>query len=235
MPSEKEVYEKHAIEYESLALCEDHLGNILKSINEIVPLDGLDVLDLGSGTGRLACLLAPYVHSILAFDLSPHMLGVARDKLSHPTHEMLSQASWLVAASDHRFLPLAARTADLIVSGWSVSYVTVWHPDKWRLEAETWLTESRRVLRKGGKIILFESLGTGNESPQPLAHLENFYHWLDDSGFKNKWIRTDYQFESPEKGGEIAGFFFGAEMNARILRERTTILPECTGVWWLNI
>ncbi len=235
MPSEKEVYEKHAVEYEALVFHEDYQGNILKSVKEIVALEGLDVLDLGSGTGRLACLLAPYIKTIAAFDLSPHMLGITRDKLKLLTQDTRSPTPWLVTASDHRFLPLVARSADLITSGWSVSYVTVWDPEDWRHQANAWLLEARRLLRKNGTIILFESLGTGYESPQRLAHLENFYEWLDENGFKNKWIRTDYQFESPEKASEIAGFFFGAEMKTRILQERMTILPECTGVWWLNI
>ena len=230
MPTEKEVYANHAGEYEALVSREDYQGNILKAIQEIVSLDGLDVLDLGAGTGRLACLLAPYVRTMLAFDLSPHMLGIARDKMRR-----FSRENWLAAASDHRLLPLTARAADLIVSGWSVSYVTVWSPDHWRAEADAWLKESRRVLRKNGTVILFESLGTGNESPQRLAHLENFYNWLDEVGFKNKWIRTDYKFESPEAASEVTGFFFGEEIKAKILREQITILPECTGVWWLKI
>ena len=229
MPSEKEVYAGHANEYEALVSREDHEGNILRSIQEIVPLDGLDVLDLGTGTGRLACLLAPYVRTIWAFDLSTHMLGIACDKLRETTLN-----NWITAAADHRFLPLENRSADLIVSGWSVSYITVWYPDRWQIEANAWLTEARRVLRKGGKIILLESLGTGNESPQQLGHLENFTHWLDDKGFRNKCIRTDYKFETPEIGSEVAGFFFGEEMKERILRERITILPECTGVWWID-
>ena len=79
MPDEKEVYEKHAFEYEALLSHEDFQGNILKSVQEIIDLDGLDVLDLGTGTGRLACLLAPCVRTMLAFDLSPHMLGIARE------------------------------------------------------------------------------------------------------------------------------------------------------------
>ena len=235
MPDEKEVYEKHAIEYETLVSHEDYQGNILKSIREIVALDGLDVLDLGSGTGRLACLLAPYVQTIAAFDLSPHMLGITRDKLKLLTKGTRSPTPWLAVASDHRFLPLAARSVDLIISGWSVSYLTVWYPESWQNQVDAWLAEARRVLRKNGTIILFESLGTGNESPQRLAHLENFYNWLDEIGFQNKCIRTDYQFESPEKASEIAGFFFGGEMKARILQDRMTILPVCTGVWWLNI
>jgi ubiquinone/menaquinone biosynthesis C-methylase UbiE len=235
MPGEKEVYEKYAVKYEELVSHEDDQGNILKSIKEIISFDGLDVLDLGTGTGRLACLLSPHVRSMLAFDLSPNMLGITHGKLNSLTQGKHSVPLWMAAASDHRFLPLAAKSVDLIVSGWSVSYITVWHPEHWQREADVWLAEARRVLRESGTIILFESLGTGNESPQRLAHLENFYNWLDDRGFKNKWMRTDYLFESPEQAGEIAGFFFGNEMKTRILQERITILPECTGVWWLNL
>jgi ubiquinone/menaquinone biosynthesis C-methylase UbiE len=230
MPTEREVYANHAFEYEALVSREDYQGNILKAIEEIVSLNGLDVLDIGAGTGRLACLLAPRVQTILAFDLSPHMLGITRDRLRRikPNH-------WLAAASDHRFLPLATHSADLIVSGWSVSYLAVWNPLRWREEADAWLIETRRVLRHGGHIILFESLGTGNESPQRLVHLKNFYDWLDENGFGNKWIRTDYRFESPEVASEVAGFFFGDEMTQRIRREKLTLLPECTGVWWLEV
>ena len=202
MPSEKEVYAEHAIEYEALVSREDYQGNILRAIQEIVAVEGLDVLDLGAGTGRLACLLAPYVRTMLALDLSPHMLGIARDKLRRSKLD-----NWSVAAADHRFLPLKSGSADLIVSGWSVSYITVWYPERWQIEAEAWLAEARRVLRKGGTIILFESLGTGNESPEPLEHLKNFTGWLNEKGFMNKWIRTDYKFESPEIGQRGGGLF----------------------------
>jgi ubiquinone/menaquinone biosynthesis C-methylase UbiE len=228
VPSEKEVYDQHAAQYEALVSREDYQGNILKAIREIVSLDQLGVLDSGAGTGRLACLLQPYVKRIVACDLSPHMLGTARRKLS------VGRNNWAVATADHRYLPLPDQSVDLIVSGWSVSYVTVWHHDHWREEADGWLAEARRAIRLGGYIILFESLGTGNETPQRLSHLENFYGWLDDRGFQNQWIRTDYRFESPEQAAEIAGFFFGEEMKARILRGQMTILPECTGVWWLG-
>ncbi|MFN8404941.1 MAG: hypothetical protein U0V48_15500 [Anaerolineales bacterium] len=42
----------------------------------------------------------------------------------------------------------------------------------------------KRVLRKDGTIILFESLGTGNESPIQLEHVESTYRWLDANGFQ---------------------------------------------------
>ncbi len=230
MPSEKEVYAEHAEEYEALVSREDYQGNILKTIQKITPLSGLEVLDLGAGTGRLACLLQSHVRRVAAFDLSPHMLSIARDRLG-----AAGAKNWLAAAADHRRLPLEGRSADLIVSGWSVSYVTVWAPGRWRQEAEAWLAEARRVLRSEGKIVLFESLGTGNETPQRLPHLENFYSWLDEQRFEKEWIRTDYRFDSPEEASRVAGFFFGDEMKQRIAREQMTILPECTGVWWLSV
>jgi ubiquinone/menaquinone biosynthesis C-methylase UbiE len=228
MPTEKEVYGSHAREYEELVSREDYHGNILRSMRDVAALDHADVVDLGAGTGRLACLLQPYVRRVIACDLSPHMLQIARDKLR------AGGGPWAVVAADHRRLPLPAQSADLVVSGWSISYVTVWYPDDWNAQANAWLREARRVLRSGGHIVIFESLGTGNETPQLLAHLENFYGWLDEAGFQNRWIRTDYRFETPEAAARIAGFFFGDDMRERILREQMTILPECTGVWWLG-
>lgn len=228
MPTEDEVYRQHAVEYEGLIAAEDHEGNILRALERIAPPDGRDVLDLGVGTGRFASLLAGRARSFRAFDLSPHMLTVTQSKL-----RLLAPGRGLAVAADHRRLPLPPRSADLVLSGWSVSYLAVWNPDHWRRELETWLAEMRRVLRPGGVVVLFESLGTGNETPERLPHMLNFYPWLDEAGFENTWIRTDYKFDAVEQAAHLAGFFFGPEMETRIRREKLTVLPECTGVWWL--
>jgi ubiquinone/menaquinone biosynthesis C-methylase UbiE len=231
LPTHKEIYEGHAQEYEALVSREDHEGHILRSLEGLAPIDGQDVLDLGTGTGRLAALLAGRSRSMLAFDLSVHMLSYARDKLNRVGPKGL----WLAAGADHRHLPLVSACVDLLVSGWSVSYVANWHPESWREELETWMDEARRVLRKDGQIVLFESLGTGNERPQRLHHLEDFYDWLDEAGFANTWIRTDYLFETEEMADKLVGFFFGIEMRANIKRQPRVTLPECTGVWWRQV
>ena len=93
----------------------------------------------------------------------------------------------------------------------------------------------KRVLRRDGTIILFESLGTGNEQPVRLEHVESTYQWLDANGFENKWIRTDYRFESVDEAADLAGFFFGEDMAERVHAKGSVILPECTGVWWRQI
>ncbi|MFN8387558.1 MAG: hypothetical protein U0X92_14225 [Anaerolineales bacterium] len=91
----------------------------------------------------------------------------------------------------------------------------------------------KRVLRSDGMIILFESLGTGKESPIRLEHVESTYQWLDANGFQGKWIRTDYKFESLEEAEELSRFFFGDELGEKVRQNEWIVLPECTGVWWL--
>jgi hypothetical protein len=75
-------------------------------------------------------------------------------------------------------------------------------------------------------------MGTGHESPQPPEHLDGYYAWLTEAGFKSSWLRTDYQFASMEEAEELSTFFFGDEMGKKVVQEKWQILPECTGVWW---
>jgi len=227
---QRKIYQSEGDRYQALVSREDYQGNIPRAIDEIINVNGLDVLDLGAGTGRLTLLLAPRVNSIRAFDVSAEMLRVGRQRLIAS-----GLSNWQVDVADHRQLPVLDHSVDLIVSGWSVAYLVVWNPKTWRTELETSMNEMKRVLKPNGQIILFESLGTGNDTPIQLAHLQNYYPWLDEAGFQHKWIRTDYQFESVEEAADLAGFFFGAEMADRIRQEGLVILPECTGVWWRRV
>lgn len=227
---QRRIYQSEGDRYEALISREDYQGNIARAIDEIVNADGLDVLDLGAGTGRLTLMLAARVHAMRSFDASAEMLRVCRERL------IASRLSnWQLDVADHRQLPITERCADLVVSGWSVAYLVVWYPETWRSELEKWMTEMKRVLRPGGHIILFESLGTGNETPIQLEHLKHYYRWLDEAGFQSKWIRTDYQFESVDEAAELAGFFFGVDMADKVREKRSAILPECTGVWWITV
>ncbi len=231
MPDNKTVYSQYADQYEALIAREDYQGNILLTLEQIVPnLDHSLVLDLGAGTGRLACLLAPRVASVRAFDESAEMLRVCADRL----HAM-RLTNWAVDVADHRHIPVEDASADLVVSGWSVSYLAVWGNERWRANLEEWLAEMKRVLRPGSLIVLFESLSTGQESPKPLEHLANFYPWLDEQGFQSTWIRTDYKFQSLEEAEQLSRFFFGDELGDQVVKNHWVILPECTGVWWKEV
>jgi ubiquinone/menaquinone biosynthesis C-methylase UbiE len=227
---QRKIYQSDGDRYEALVAREDYQGNILRAIDEIIEVDALDILDLGAGTGRLTLLLAPRAASIRSFDASAEMLRVCRDRLVAS-----DLSNWQVDVADHRQLPVPDQSADLAVSGWSVSYLAVWNQENGEAALDQWLAEMQRVLRRTGTIILLESLGTGNETPVRLEHVESTYRWLDAHGFENKWIRTDYQFESVAEAAELAGFFFGEEMAEQIRKNGSVILPECTGVWWRKV
>lgn len=230
MTTQEEIYKTEGDKYEALIAREDYQGNILKTLREITSLEKRLVLDLGAGTGRLACMLAPHVSHVHAFDISEEMLRVCKHKFSAS-----GLSNWQVDLADHRKLPVPDQSADLVVSGWSLSYLAVWNPDTWREELESWMAEMKRVLKPGSFIVLYESLGTGNEAPIKLDHLKDFYPWLDETGFQNKWIRTDYKFESLAEAEELSRFFFGDELGNKVVQNSWTILPECTGVWWLKM
>jgi ubiquinone/menaquinone biosynthesis C-methylase UbiE len=227
---QRKIYQSEGDRYQALITPEDYQGNIPHAIDEIINVDGLDAFDLGAGTGRLTLQLVPRVKSIHAFDLSAEMLRVCRERLLAS-----GLSNWQVNVADHRRLPVQDHSADLVVSGWSVAYLAVWNSETWRNELEKWMYEMKRMLKPSGKIILFESLGTGNETPVQLEHLKNYYAWLDEAGFENKWIRTDFKFESVEEAAESLGFFFGEEMSNRIREKGSAIVPECTGVWWKSV
>ena len=227
---QRQIYQNDGDRYEALIAREDYQRNIEKALDEIVRVEGLDVLDLGAGTGRLAVMLAPRTKSMRAFDVSEEMLRVCRQKF-----EAKGLTNWQVDVADHRSIPVADQSADLVVSGWSVAYLYVWHPETWKDELEKWLGEMKRILRPGSFIVLFESLTTGSEIPVKLAHLKDYYPWLDEAGFHNKWIRTDYKFESVDEAEELSRFFFGDELGDKVRQNKWVILPECTGVWWLMI
>ena len=227
---QRKIYQTDADRYEALVSREDYQGNIMKTLEEIISPDGLDILDLGAGTGRLTMMLAPRAKSIRAFDTSAEMLRVCRERLLAS-----GLSNWDVDVAAHRQLPVEGLSVDLVVSGWSVAYLYVWHPETWQDELEKWLGEMKRILRRNSFIVLFESLGTGNESPIKLEHLKEYYAWLDEAGFQNKWIRTDYKFASVNETEELARFFFGDELADKVKKNNWIVLPECTGVWWLKI
>ena len=230
MPTEKEVYESHAYQYERLILREDYQKNLPKEVRRIRDFRGLCVLEFGAGTGRLTRFLAQDAKTVAASDLSHHMLSQSKGIL-----EENSKNNTSLCVADMRQTPYSAHTADMVIAGWSFCYLAVWGAEKWFQELELGLKEAQRLLKPGGVFILFENFGTGFETPTPPPHLSDYFEFLKKNGFQSSWFRTDYQFVDLDEAVELSSFFFGEELSEKVKANHWTLLPECTGIFWKTI
>jgi ubiquinone/menaquinone biosynthesis C-methylase UbiE len=229
-PDHKRTYQSEADNYDLLISREDYQGNLIQEIERIRGPKGLDIVELGAGTGRLSKLLVGHAKSIISVDIAPAMLRIALNELGKTGCK-----NFLATAGDHRALPLADRMADLVISGWSICYLADWYPQTWKSELEKAFHEIGRTIRPGGSILLIETQGTGFYSPHPPLHLQGYFSYLEKAGFAFSWIRTDYKFVDLVEAESISRFFFGDELADQVVQNKWVILPECTGFWVKNL
>jgi ubiquinone/menaquinone biosynthesis C-methylase UbiE/DNA-binding transcriptional ArsR family regulator len=100
------------------------------------------VLDIGTGTGRIAEILSGRAARLVALDKSPAMLRVARARLQHLGAERVEMIQ-----GDFISLPLAAATMDTVL------FHQVLHFAQDPAEA---LREAARVTRPGGRVAIVD-------------------------------------------------------------------------------
>ncbi|WP_145025728.1 class I SAM-dependent methyltransferase [Paenibacillus sp. Y412MC10] len=226
MSTQDPIYTNHSNMYDAMVSRQPDLYDI---INTIRVFKNLDVLDLGAGAGRLSTVIAPEAKSLICTDISRPMLDILESKLQG----MNGPLNWKTVVSDHRQLPIPDQSIDLVVSGWSICYLADTTDTHWEQNLEQIMAELQRVLRPNGTIIIFETMGTGYETPHPPEFLQPYYALLQDKyGFDHQWIRTDYDFGSTEEAIHHTEFFFGHELVDRILQNQWASVPECAGIWW---
>ncbi len=116
------------------------------------------IADLGSGTGKLTTLLAPFAHRIYAVEPSMHMRRLLRARTAD-----LPQVQILSATAE------ATRLPDHSVS--AVTAADAWH---WFDSAET-RAEIRRILKPGGKVFLLWNHFRNNPFSEEMNAIQQQY------------------------------------------------------------
>jgi ubiquinone/menaquinone biosynthesis C-methylase UbiE len=111
-------------------------GEKRQAVIDLLPGTGLNVLDVGSGMGRIAIPLAQR-HAVTACDLSWHMLRLASDDSGGKLSSL--------AVADARRLPFADRSFDAALCIDVLPHLS---------DPALALSEARRVLRPGGTFIV---------------------------------------------------------------------------------
>jgi len=229
MATHEQIYKNQSDIYELMISKQPELSEVIR---EIRTFQDLAVLDLGAGTGRLSSALAKDASSLICTDISASMLELLDQKLI----EQGLVRNWTTIVADHRELPLDDTSIDLAVSGWSIGYLANTDNDNWAENLERVMSELHRVLKPHGTIIIFETMGTGTETPNPPGFLTSYYTALEEEyGFQHKWIRMDYTFSDVEEARQSTEFFFGEELGQKILDNQWSTVPECAGIWWKHI
>lgn len=138
-----EYFARHASEWDELRALHTPEADVEAALAEALsdaPLG--QVLDIGTGTGRMAELFADRAERITALDRNLEMLRVARAKLQH-----LPTAQVDLVQGDFADLPFTAGTFDTVL----LHQVLHFAPDP-----ALPLTEAARVLGAGGRIAIVD-------------------------------------------------------------------------------
>ncbi|MDH3452846.1 MAG: metalloregulator ArsR/SmtB family transcription factor [Gammaproteobacteria bacterium] len=134
-----------------------------------------DLLDLGTGTGRMLEIFSTHIRRGLGIDLSREMLGVARAKLDHA-----GTRNCLVRHGDIYNLAVADASADLVTMHQILHYLD---------DPASAVAEAARALRHNGRMIIvdfaphdFEFLRSEFAHRRLGLGDEEVAHWCENAG-----------------------------------------------------
>lgn len=136
-------FARHAAEWDQLRSLHSPDGPVEAALVAALSQTGLGaLLDIGTGTGRIAELLSPHATSVAGLDKSPEMLRLARTRLQH-----LPAQSLELVQGDFSALPFADGSFETVVFHQVLHYAQ---------EPALALGEAARVCRPGGTIAVVD-------------------------------------------------------------------------------
>lgn len=141
--SAEAYFARHAGEWDTLRQLHGSDGPVESALVAALGRGKLgNLLDVGTGTGRMAELLAGKAVHVTALDKSPEMLRIARARLQSIASEKIS-----LVQGDFTALPFAPEIFDTVLLHQVLHYA---------LEPAAVLAEIARVIREGGRIAIVD-------------------------------------------------------------------------------
>ncbi|WP_019423829.1 class I SAM-dependent methyltransferase [Paenibacillus sp. OSY-SE] len=242
VPDHVSIYEHQAAQYDRLIECEDDKLELRHALSKLLQSEAHGrVAELGAGTGRLTRLVLQYATRLAEYtacDASASMLrqleaNVRRDVKDGHYNSVRANMVRTVTAPHHR-LPLAAGSVDLVLAGWTICYACSEEHEHQNNMLPSIMEEARRILRPGGRIVIWETLGTGVDAPAVLPALRGYIEAMEERyHFRHTILQTDFRFPNLHEAESLSDWFFGKEV-LRMLRQEadgTVLLPSFTGMW----
>jgi ArsR family transcriptional regulator len=172
-----EYFARHAGEWDRLRALLSPAAKVEAALLRALGKEPLGrLLDVGTGTGRIAELLADRADHVVALDRSPEMLRLARARL-----QKLPAEHWELVQGDFNALPLERASVDTVVFHQVLHYAH---------EPDYALQEAARVCRPGGRIAIVDLAAHEREELRNRhAHVrlgftdEQMLSWLTENGF----------------------------------------------------
>jgi ArsR family transcriptional regulator len=156
-----EYFRKNAPQWDQIRSLYVDEREVERALLELLPPGGIqDLLDLGTGTGRILELVADRVERAVGIDLSREMLAIARANLERAPRRNLH-----VRQGDMYALPWPAASFDVV----TVHQVLHFAEDPGEA-----LAEAARVLRPGGRLVIIDF------APHDIEQLraDHAHRWL---------------------------------------------------------
>src|SRR6056297_1416866 len=227
MPTMNEIYKKYALEYVKLVKAEDYQKNIDRFLLNNINWNQKIVCEAGIGTGRLSRMYIQQIKKLYGFDREAHMLEQCKKNLNEYSEKVFLQIG------NNESLPVIEEKADIFIEGWSFGHTVVENNEDIKATTVRIINNIIENTTVDSVKVVIETLGTNVNEPKEINdNLRQFYLLLEEKyGFKRTIVKTDYKFNDYNEAAKIMGFFFGDEMENNVVKRKSELVPEYTGIW----